>query len=93
MVCETHRQIPAVCAAHALIVGAVFLHRNGLAALFPENVEVPVLIFIQDPGKILPVVVNDPAVRIAEADLFGLFDRSIAALDELEAAYALADAA
>ena len=30
---------------------------------------------------------------IAEADLLGLFDRSIAALDELEAAYALADAA
>ena len=30
---------------------------------------------------------------IAEADLFSLFDRSVAALDELEAAYSLADAA
>ena len=30
---------------------------------------------------------------IAEADLFSLFDRSIAALDELEAEYSLADAA
>ena len=30
---------------------------------------------------------------IAEADLLDLFDRSVAALDELEAAYALADAA
>jgi hypothetical protein len=30
---------------------------------------------------------------IAEEDLFDLFDHSIGALDELEAAYALADAA